>query len=100
MGRWARQAREAANDEARYERVPLREQVRSRSVWREAAVLAVALGGAAWLGGTEVVGPVVIGGAVGVFAPRRKKQSGEATGRARECSIIHVMSTLRWHPSA
>jgi hypothetical protein len=35
--RWARQAREAANDPTRYARTPVRDQVRSFSYWAQAA---------------------------------------------------------------
>lgn len=76
--RWAHKAREAANDPSRYERVSVREQVKSRSFWRAVAALAVVLGGAAWLGDAELVGPVVLGFAVGLSAPRRKTRSGRS----------------------
>jgi hypothetical protein len=41
--RWARQAKEAANDPSRYERVPLREQVRSPYFWLAPVAIVVGI---------------------------------------------------------
>ena len=79
--RWARQAREAANDVTRYERVSLREQVRSRRFWGGLGALAVVVGAAAWLGATEFVAPMAIGACVALLSPRRRVRSDSTDAR-------------------
>lgn len=84
--RLARQAREAANDPAMYERVPLREQIKSPYYW-----LAIVAGGAAgplsllakdgWAGALAAGLPVVGFVAVAIDMRRRSSRRRAATAR-------------------
>lgn len=71
--RWARQARESANDESRYERGSVREQLRSRRFWAALGVLAVAAGGAALLGNTEFVVSAALAAVLALMSPPRRR---------------------------
>jgi hypothetical protein len=76
--RWARQAKEAANDPSRYERPPLREQVRSPYFWLAPVAIGVGIlmdstnTARDWSGAVVAIG---IGGVLGAAQRDRRRRS-------------------------